>query len=192
MKKNIFTIVCFLLPFFGTACSCFGPVSFCEVIDQGGEELVVLSGKKLNDIGHGMEIEVNRVFRGKESRHKVMVWGDNGILCRLYTSQFEIGEELILALHKIDTENNGIWGIEGEEIGDYTLSVCGLYYAKCDEDWLNPFTGEAEDLSACLGPDYCNCGDTPFNFYPNPTRGIIRASINISKENIVFITYNFR
>ena len=192
MKKNSFTLVFFLIPFFCLACSCGGPSSFCVVINlEINEHLIVLSGKKLRDVSHGMEVEVLQVFRGEESRSKIMVWGDNGFLCRRFTSGFEIGSELILALSKREWAGSLNSGTEEEEAGDYILSSCGLRFMRCN-DLTNPFTGEEEDISDCLGNNFCSCeGSYRFDFYPNPTQGIIHAKMKKEEEsNNEILVYN--
>jgi hypothetical protein len=39
-----------------------------------------------------MEVEIQEVYRGKESRKEVIVWGDDGTMCRPYVSWFKPGQ----------------------------------------------------------------------------------------------------
>ncbi|MEM9822052.1 MAG: T9SS type A sorting domain-containing protein, partial [Bacteroidota bacterium] len=126
--------------------------------------------KKIQQIEHGMEVEVLEVIRGEESRSTITIWGDPGHLCRVYTSSFEIGATVIFALSKIETPPNPDFFSPLEKVDDYIISVCGLHYTKCN-DPVNPYTQEVEDLAECLGFDPCNCGQPKLNVYPNPTIG---------------------
>jgi len=44
-----------------------------------------------------MEVEVINKYKGKETRKTFTVWGDNGILCRPYLSEFKEGMYYIIA-----------------------------------------------------------------------------------------------
>lgn len=55
------------------------------------------------------------------------IWGDNGVLCRPYISNFKIGEYFLIAPKKITKEND--WG---ESPGDYTFHICNTDYLKVD------------------------------------------------------------
>ena len=177
MKNKIFTLIAFLLMSFASfACSCFGEMTFCETIQEDG--LTIIKGKKIKDVDHGMKVEVICVLRGEEDRSVIDVWGDPGHLCRVYNSRFAIGEEFIFALHKITTPSNenSIFFYEDEKVDDYIISVCGVYYVKCDNP-INPFSGEPEDLSSCADPAPCDCSGPELNIYPNPSDGQITIEL---------------
>ncbi|GJM35634.1 MAG: hypothetical protein DHS20C18_46350 [Saprospiraceae bacterium] len=149
----------------GLGCSCVGPPTFCETISNNANNLLIIKGKKIADIEHGMDIQVQGIFSGTEERSVIRVWGDNGFLCRVYPSTFEIGEEVIFALQKIEEaytgENPSSWQAL-EQVGDYILSICGTYYIR-DEV-------EAEEITECLGEERFQCAIPNLNFHPNPSR----------------------
>lgn len=67
-----------------------------------------------------MIVEVKEVYKGATKLAKVTVWGDNGIQCRPYVTQFPIGTEWVLALSK------DYWTQKGE----LAISVCGEYWLQ--------------------------------------------------------------
>ncbi len=182
MKTKLFTITFCIFPFLAIACSCSGPTSFCETINNN-DNVTIIGGKKISETEHTMNIEVHKVYRGEESRSIVTVFGDTGALCLVYTSQFEIGQELILALHKNDPTN--------PLDNNYSLSICGLYYVDCNS-LINPWTGEIEDITECLGDDICVCSKPKPTFYPNPCEGVLYSKIEEINEvsETTFIVYN--
>ncbi len=64
-----------------------------------------------------MTVEVEEVYKGKIKSRKVVVWGDNGMICRPYVTQFPIGTEWVFAL------SPDSWTKKGE----LAISVCGEY-----------------------------------------------------------------
>ena len=75
-----------------------------------------------------MEVEVIKIYKGHESRKKVIVWGDNGMLCRPYLSQFDTKQYYVIAFEKGNTGR----GNTGEKETDYAISICGDYWLKAD------------------------------------------------------------
>ncbi|HLP11651.1 MAG TPA: hypothetical protein VK177_06920 [Flavobacteriales bacterium] len=69
------------------------------------------------DIDVKMEVEIMNVFKGKETRKKIMIWGDNGMQCRPYVSAFKKDAVYYIAMNKMNDV-------------DYYISVCGEYYLK--------------------------------------------------------------
>jgi hypothetical protein len=65
-----------------------------------------------------MTVGVKEVYRGATKLSNIVVWGDNGILCRPYVTQFPIGTEWVLAL------SEDSWTSKGE----LAVSVCGEYW----------------------------------------------------------------
>lgn len=184
MKISLSTIAFCIFPFLALACSCSGPTSFCATINSSNNEnITIIGGKKISETDYTMDIEVIKVYRGEESRSRITVLGDTGASCLVYTSQFEIGEELILALHR-DSE----WDEVNGEDNKYLLSICGLYYVRCN-NFINPFTGEIEDITACLGDDVCMCTKTKSIFYPNPSNGMLYSRIDQIDELLEDIIY---
>ena len=70
-----------------------------------------------------MIVEVKEVYKGATKLAKVTVWGDNGMQCRPYVTQFPIGTEWVLALSKDYWTQKGELAISG--CGEYWLQVKG-------------------------------------------------------------------
>lgn len=73
-----------------------------------------------------MEVKIIEIYKGKESRHAVTVWGDNGILCRPYLSEFKEGQYYVIAFDKGGSRR----GHTDEKETDYSISIWGLL-ANC-------------------------------------------------------------
>jgi hypothetical protein len=78
-----------------------------------------------------MEVEIIEVFKGKEKRKSIIVYGDNGNLCRPYLSGFGIGKFYLTAF------DPGLEGSKGfthmdEKLTDYSISICGEYWLNVD------------------------------------------------------------
>jgi hypothetical protein len=69
-----------------------------------------------------MEVEIIKVYHGKESRKTVTVWGDNGIQCRPYLNIFNVNNHYVIAF-KQDSKENPF---------DYAISNCGDYWLTAD------------------------------------------------------------
>lgn len=118
------------------ACSCFGPNTFCGVLNPPYENpewwlpTAVVMAVPLQQYHYGVDVLIVQVFQGEMDNDTVRVWGDNGALCRLYTG-WATGDTLILGLHRCDLSGNVIQnpdyppGLEREE--DYMISGCGVY-----------------------------------------------------------------
>ncbi len=65
-----------------------------------------------------MEVEIIDIYKGKETKKTIVVWGDNGMECRPYLSEFKIGKYYVIAFFK-------------EEV-DYYISICGDYWLQAD------------------------------------------------------------
>ena len=133
-------ILLFTLLWIGTApvaeaCSCIGGSDFASIVhDQNYAPDLVVRGVKTADHYYSMKFRIKEVLKGQETRSTITVWGDNGGLCRVYTSGFSNGEELILGLYKTDKMGNRITVPEYpenlEKDGDYHLSICGVHFLK--------------------------------------------------------------
>lgn len=149
------------------ACSCSGPQTFCATVSGQLDKVLIVRGKKTKQVEHGMDFEIMDILNGTESKKNIRVWGDPGHLCRLYTSNFEIGEEVILALHKIDYEPSHFFCCENEEKGDYIISVCGVYSIRVSDQ------SAMRDAEECLGEGLVKCDFPILHYYPNPTRNFV-------------------
>ena len=78
-----------------------------------------------------MEVEVLEVYKGKETRKTLTVWGDNGILCRPYLSQFDTGKYYVIAFYKASDGSKGHVH-QDERPTDYAISICGDYWLGAD------------------------------------------------------------
>ena len=75
-----------------------------------------------------MEVELIDKYKGKETRKTFIVWGDNGILCRPYLSQFKEGIYYVIAF---DTGNYSR-SQKDEKDTDYSITNCGCYWLSVD------------------------------------------------------------
>ncbi len=66
---------------------------------------------------HWMTVEVQEVLKGQVRSQNLTVWGDNGMICRRYVSEFPLNSEWVFALSP-DT-----WS----EKGELAISSCGQY-----------------------------------------------------------------
>lgn len=113
------------------ACSCGGPDNFCSTINQSPNATnLIIRAEKLSAYHYGMYVRPIDILEGNEARDSILVWGDNGALCRLYTDFFNDGDTLILALQPCDLSGN--WITVGnpdtlEDSSHYQLSVCGVF-----------------------------------------------------------------
>jgi len=83
---------------------------------------------ELSHMPMAMRVEVLEVLKGKEERKSIIVWGDNGWLCRPYVSQFKKDSVYVLALN----EENGKWEEEQENRKDYFVRSCGAFWLTAD------------------------------------------------------------
>lgn len=55
---------------------------------------------------YSMTVEIIKKYKGRESRDKVKILGDDGILCRPYLSEFKVGNYYLAAPIPIDATSN--------------------------------------------------------------------------------------
>jgi len=75
-----------------------------------------------------MEVEVIEIFKGKETRKTIIVWGDNGILCRPYLNRFQVGKYYVIAFSQAGDRTRE----NPEKETDYAISICGDYWLSAD------------------------------------------------------------
>ncbi|MDO8899073.1 MAG: hypothetical protein Q7V19_15590 [Bacteroidales bacterium] len=121
------------------ACDCDSQGAFLTVAPKTDLVALVkliryLSFLDINDMPtpNSMEVEIIEIFKGQEKRKTIIVWGDNGNLCRPYLNIFEIGNNYVIAFDR---------GSEMTEIKlnqdlktDYSISNCGDYWLHVDID----------------------------------------------------------
>lgn len=150
------------------ACDCYGPPTFCGVqappppFWEYTPPDHIIMGVKLGESDHGMDVQVLQSFSGDVvPTDTIRVWGDCGVLCRVFVDTWSDGDTLILGIHDVDFLGNAACGTSLEQSGDYMIAICG-------RNWLNytngmvvgPITTETEEsmtlaefqatLSACL------------------------------------------
>lgn len=184
IQKLTFLLCCIYFSISTTyACSCWGPTNFCETVASDFEPDIIVKAVKTGDIAHGMTIKIQDLIAGSEQASDLTVWGDNGFLCRVYTSLFEEGDELILGLHRIE------YAWDGEAVGDYELSVCGTYYLPVTnglvEGSITPTISEmaysdfADFASSCVisSVEHPQLPTSSLEIYPNPVQDEFTISI---------------
>jgi hypothetical protein len=78
---------------------------------------------------YSMTVEIIKKYKGSESRKRIKIWGDNGMLCRPYIANFEVGKYYLIAPSLI--------GYDSEEIewkNDYDFFSCHTDYLEVDFD----------------------------------------------------------
>jgi hypothetical protein len=73
-------------------------------------------------IPYSMTVEIIEKYKGEESRKLVRIWGDNGILCRPYLTEFKINGYYLAAPIPIDNTLDT----------DYEFFVCRTDYLNVD------------------------------------------------------------
>ncbi len=129
-----------LLPLSTMACSCaYIPPTFCETMGPdwiGAPDLIVLA-VKLNDVYHGMDVEVVEPITGDAQPGDVLrVWGDNGNSCRVYTSTWAVGDTVLFALLPTDLMGN-FSGPDVEQVGERMIFSCDEYYLDYADGMLH-------------------------------------------------------
>ena len=73
---------------------------------------------------YSMTVKVIKRYKGKESREKVKILGDNGVLCRPYLSEFEVGSYYLAAPIPINDLSNT----------EYEFFFCRTDYLKVNKE----------------------------------------------------------
>ena len=150
--------ICFL-PAYSLACSCINAGEFCTILPNAiAEGKLVVSGSPLRTIGHGMEFEIDELVSGTERKKRIIVWGDPGYLCRTYVTGFKREDRLLLILDPITRERTETTTGETEQVGDYSLSVCGQFFVylngknQTKVDYYRSTNGKPSLISAFPNP----------------------------------------
>lgn len=127
-----------LLPSIGNACSCFGPSTFCETLNPQPPQFPdpqwwvpdhIIMGVKLATVEYGVDLKVVHDYSGDLQADEVIrVWGDCGLLCRMYNTDMADGDTVLWGIQHCDLSGNFGCGMSVEEEGHYQLSVCGVYW----------------------------------------------------------------
>ena len=143
-----------------SACSCFGPQTFCETLNPQPPQFPdpqwwipsdIILAVKLGDYQYAADVKVVQVFSGNLQQDDVVrVWGDCGLLCRHYVNG-SIGDTVLWAIQHCDLMGNGLCGTDFEEAGDYHLSICGVYWPSYENGIVSgPLTVEGANESITL------------------------------------------
>ena len=121
------------------ACECLWQGSFADITERVD---YISHGRIVQIKGNSMDIEVLDEFKGTSYREQVRIWLKTGDLCRAEIAEFEVGEEWILALGKIDAVPEGGFNPMTPNIsygrkGDYSLPGCGGYFLPVSNDWVS-------------------------------------------------------
>ena len=137
MKKSILLIftILFFTSSYGCTCDCNWGCSFSSIYDK--KEFVALIKVieysdyiELNDDNEktplSITAEIIKKYKGFESKKRIKIWGDNGMRCRPYISNFKVGKHYLIAPSKIDYDS-----INGHK-DDYDLFSCFTDYLEVD------------------------------------------------------------
>jgi hypothetical protein len=139
MKKKIVLLLILLISIksFACSCECDGDCSFSQ-ISKGSEFVALVKVIEYSDfldqeiydydgkMPLSMTVEVIEKYIGSEKRKTIKIWGDNGMLCRPYVANFEVGKYYLIAPSKIsETSDNGVKG-------DYDFFSCFTDYLTVD------------------------------------------------------------
>ncbi len=90
-------------------------ISFDEYLDR---EITDYDGR----MPYSMTAEIIKKYKGKESRKRITIFGDNGMLCRPYLSDFEINGYYLVSPNPLDNSANT----------EYDFFFCRTEYLKVD------------------------------------------------------------
>ena len=101
-------------------------VALVKVVSYDGyltEEIMGHQGK----MPRSMTVEIIKKYKGSETRKQIIIWGDDGKLCRPYISNFKIGEYFLIAPDLIENPQS-----TDEKLTDYEFFSCSTDYLKVD------------------------------------------------------------
>ncbi|TRZ45431.1 hypothetical protein DMZ48_05055 [Robertkochia solimangrovi] len=139
--KNILVLTTMLISIssFACDCDCEGDCSF-RVISNRNELVALVKVIEYSDfldyeidgydkkMPFSMTVEIIKKYKGTESKKRIKIWGDNGILCRPYISNFEVGKYYLISPLQIENSSE-----EGNK-GDYDFFACWTDYLNVDFD----------------------------------------------------------
>ncbi|MFK7976769.1 MAG: delta-aminolevulinic acid dehydratase [Halioglobus sp.] len=120
-----------------TDCECLWQGSFAKV--QATSDLV-LSAQVIGTKGNSIDLQPEQILAG-ETPATTRVWLKARNYCRPLAAQFPPGSRWVFALHKIretppDGFDPGTPNVSYGRVGDFTLSSCGGYWLKLDENYV--------------------------------------------------------
>ncbi|WP_104734378.1 hypothetical protein [Hanstruepera ponticola] len=134
MKKLLFILILmFSIQSFACSCECNWDCRFGAVSDN--QEFVALIKvieytdyleHRNEKFPYSITVEIIKKYKGSESRKRIKIWGDNGMLCRPYIEEFKVGKYYLIAPSKIEYDS------EPEQKNDYDLFSCHTDYLEVD------------------------------------------------------------
>ena len=116
------------------ACDCITNGRFLEAAHKSDLIALVKVTKYLKYIDSNtynsplsMEVEIIDKYAGSELNKKIIVFGDNGMMCRPYLSEFKEGEYYIIAFNSIKNS------LASNSSTEYEISICGEYWLSVDK-----------------------------------------------------------
>ena len=73
-------------------------------------------------IPYSMTVEIIKKYKGEENRNRITIYGDNGILCRPYLTDFEINGYYLISPNPLDESLNT----------EYDFFACRTEYLEVD------------------------------------------------------------
>ncbi len=205
MKQIIFLISLATLFYIKlNACTCIWGGPFLKIIKTPD---LILQIKVADHFGNvrgnttGMEAQILNIYKGNETRERILIWGNDGILCRpsISSYNFPVDDTFIVAIYRSEDGR----GAKGETSEHYYLSVCGEFYLSLIHNKVSGFIDndnnrQVMDLSVfeekLLGniTDVENDKELPKEFlleqnYPNPFNPSTIISYKLSQAGEVKI-----
>ena len=117
------------------ACSCLWAGGF---LVSGAREPLIVRATVVQYVGHGMDVEVLETLKGATRGTSIRIWGDTGILCRPYVSNFPRDSEWIFAIRP---------SANAAEDG-YVINGCGEYAVRVQNGRVSGLLTEGRSPSA--------------------------------------------
>ena len=126
------------------ACSCSDAGAFLTVAEKAAWSpgVLMIRAEVRGHQAHGMDVKILEVLNGSEEKSVIRVWGDPGWMCRLYTSGFKKGDNLVMILDRID---NAYY--EDERKGDYSLNGCGTFVVREEQRITGRITNSDKEMA---------------------------------------------
>lgn len=154
MIRLISTIIFLIFSCQAFACDCFDAGDFMTVAPKTEMIALVKVTKYLsydniygNTTPISMEALIVDLYRGNETQKTIIVWGDNGALCRPYISQFSLGKYYLIAFYK-GSDGKNVHTHKNEKTTDYIISNCGEYWLNVDSQlqYASGITDKQQEL----------------------------------------------
>lgn len=180
-KIQLVVLFTILFQNMGMACRCDTTPAFCKVVNENHKIIrgIVIDQPEIEF----MRIKVIENINNEITEDTIIVFGQDGVNCGELLWQFDINDNLILALKELDSSDN------------YYLNGCGFFYLKYENEMV---TGKiTDDLTSQSYQDFkeniFEClSINNFIISPNPVgntmvirtrKGAIEGWVEIFKSN---------